>query len=329
MCATLFTNIEVLFSGSNQLSLEKVSAVDNQTKVAVYRVYNPNSGEHLHTMNDNERSFLVSKGWKYEGISMLVSAQGDALYRVYNPNSGEHFFTRDFNEKESLKRHGWKDEGIAWYVPTTGMPMYRVYNPNSRGAGAHHYTVSLGERDMLVSRGWKAEGVSWNVYPILSDSLPNDEYAWRFFREKGFSKVGTAGIIGNLLAESNMNPLRTEAGATNGGRGIAQWGQCGVSSAGVKTGCRWKDLEAFAKRKSADPNKLQTQLEFVVEEMEQYKITDYFKTADELYVPNVGKYGGGTVGYFAEKYERPNVKYAHMDKRYSFAVAVMNRYGSI
>lgn len=138
-----------------------------QTKAAtpvsipIYRVYNPNSGEHLHTMNSFERDYLVRLGWRNEGISMRVSNSGKQLFRVYNPNSGEHFYTLNAKERDTLKKYGWRYEGVAWLTPVTGLPMYRVYNPNTRGAGAHHYTMLQSERDFLVRSGWRSEGISW------------------------------------------------------------------------------------------------------------------------------------------------------------------------
>ncbi|MBO1139268.1 hypothetical protein FQS87_05115 [Enterococcus avium] len=129
--------------------------------IAIYRVYNPNSGEHLHTMNVHEKNYLVKLGWRYEGISMRVPLTGRQLFRIYNPNSGEHFFTLDGKERDNLKRAGWRYEGIAWHTPWAGMPMYRVFNPNSRGAGSHHYTMLISERNMLLKAGWRNEGISW------------------------------------------------------------------------------------------------------------------------------------------------------------------------
>lgn len=331
VCMVFFLTLSVLTflpTEDKSVGVNNVLATGGQ-KIPIYRLYNPNSGEHLHTMNDNERVFLMNVGWKYEGISMLVSNEGQSLYRLYNPNSGEHFYTLNDNERKSLQNSGWRDEGIAWVTPWSGVPMYRMFNPKARDAGSHHYTVSIGERDLLIAYGWKYEGPSWNVLPMLLPSLPNDEYAWRFFRERGFSKEGTAGIIGNFMAESGLNPLAVEKGAVNGGRGIAQWGQCGTSSTGASTGCRWMSLEKWAREKNMNPNELQTQLEYTVKEMTDYKIIDYFKGSNPLYVPGVGPYGGGTVGYFAERFERPNIKYAHMDRRYQYAQNAFNKYGEI
>lgn len=134
-----------------------------EATIPIYRVYNPNSGEHLHTMNGNEKDFLVRLGWRYEGISMRVLGSGRELFRIYNPNSGEHFFTLNGAERDHLKSLGWRYEGIAWHTPWTGMPMYRVYNPNTQGAGAHHYTMDANERDFLTRAGWRYEGISWHT----------------------------------------------------------------------------------------------------------------------------------------------------------------------
>jgi uncharacterized protein YvpB len=148
-------------------AVPKVAAPKAQAKaapaptIAIYRVYNPNSGEHLHTMNSYEKDHLVKVGWRYEGISMRVPLTGRQLFRVYNPNSGEHFYTLDGKERDHLKRVGWRYEGIAWHTPWAGMPMYRVFNPNSRGAGSHHYTMLLSERNTLLKAGWRNEGISW------------------------------------------------------------------------------------------------------------------------------------------------------------------------
>ncbi|MGM0341563.1 C39 family peptidase [Candidatus Enterococcus murrayae] len=139
----------------------RASVTAKAAKIAIYRVYNPNSGEHLHTMNAGERDYLVRLGWRNEGISMYVDGTGNQLYRLYNPNSGEHFYTLNAKERDNLKKHGWRYEGIAWKTPKTGQAMYRVFNPNARGAGSHHYTMLVSERNDLVKRGWRNEGIAW------------------------------------------------------------------------------------------------------------------------------------------------------------------------
>jgi hypothetical protein len=88
--------------------------------VDMFRLYNPNTGEHFYTGNEGEKDHLVSLGWNFEGIAFFVydaeSGQGNPEYRVYNPNTGAHHWTSDAAEKDALVALGWNDEGVAWNV---------------------------------------------------------------------------------------------------------------------------------------------------------------------------------------------------------------------
>ena len=50
----------------------------------------------------------------------------------------------------------------------------------------------------------------------------NVERAWNFYQEEGFSEEATAGMLGNFMRESKMNPAAEEIG-NKIGYGIAQW----------------------------------------------------------------------------------------------------------
>jgi len=130
--------------------------------VEMYRLYNPNSGEHFYTGSVAERDFLVTAGWRYEGVAWTAPTTGTPVYRVYNPYTGDHHYTTNYSEVEMLVNAGWRYEGIGWYsAGNTGNPLYRLYNPYCRGAGSHHYTTSAAERDNLTSLGWRYEGIGW------------------------------------------------------------------------------------------------------------------------------------------------------------------------
>lgn len=130
-------------------------------RVVMYRLYNPNSGEHFYTRDTNEQSSLIQAGWKDENTAWTAPENGAPVYRLYNPNAGDHHYTLDLNERQSLIAVGWNDEGIGWYsAPESGQPVYRVYNPNAV-AGAHHFTTDFQEIQALVSVGWKDEGIAW------------------------------------------------------------------------------------------------------------------------------------------------------------------------
>ncbi|MBV7390280.1 5'-nucleotidase C-terminal domain-containing protein [Enterococcus alishanensis] len=128
----------------------------------VYRVYNPNSGEHFYTLSEGEKNGLVQAGWTDEGTGWQAPQQGDEVYRVYNPNAGDHHYTKDAGERDYLVKQGWVNEGVS-FRSGGQKSIYRLYNKNAV-AGAHHYTLSQAENDWLVTAGWKAEGIGFNGY---------------------------------------------------------------------------------------------------------------------------------------------------------------------
>ena len=132
------------------------------TYVSMYRLYNPNSGEHFYTSNVAEKNNLVNLGWNDEGVAWDAPKTSDTpVYRLYNPNAGDHHYTVSAGERDFLVNVGWNYEGIGWYsTAKDGAPLYRLYNPNAV-TGTHHYTISAGERDHLKSLGWNDEGIAW------------------------------------------------------------------------------------------------------------------------------------------------------------------------
>lgn len=152
----------------------QISESQNYTEIKMYRIYNPNSGEHFYTGSYEEFDHLWNLGWVDEGIGWIAPSYSDyPVYRLYNPNAGEHFFTLSTDERDNLKRLGWNDEGIGWYSADKSWngvsPLYRQYNPNAF-ANNHNYTLSLGENNWLAGIGWRAEGVSW--YAVSNYSAP-------------------------------------------------------------------------------------------------------------------------------------------------------------
>ncbi|MBQ9608624.1 MAG: hypothetical protein IJV15_04165 [Lachnospiraceae bacterium] len=161
-----FTN-DIIGLGLDKLGFESYNVNDvqnnNSDYLPMYRLYNPNSGEHFYTSNVTELNNLRKAGWRYEGIAWNAPALSDIpVYRLYNPNAGDHHYTTSASERDNLENVGWKYEGIGWYsTESDGQALYRLYNPNAKAAGSHHYTTSASERDNLVSLGWRDEGVAW------------------------------------------------------------------------------------------------------------------------------------------------------------------------
>lgn len=74
-------------------------------------------------------------------------------------------------------------------------------------------------------------------------ALPaNADLAYWFFRQQGWGASAAEGIVGNLIAESGVNPESVQAGGP--GRGIAQWSVGGRWKPSLMTGNPGADLTA-------------------------------------------------------------------------------------
>lgn len=165
----IIMNADGTDGASYTYSFDKKVVEDEEEELkttTIYRVYNPNSGEHFYTGDLRERDYLISLGWNDENIGWVSPEKSDyPVYRVYNPNAGDHHYTMNEEERDVLVSLGWKDEGIAWYsMPHgQGVEVLRQYNPNAKAAGAHNFTTDRKENNHLISLGWSGEGVGWWV----------------------------------------------------------------------------------------------------------------------------------------------------------------------
>ena len=156
-----------------QAELESSTASTTQSVNEMHRLYNPNSGEHFYTASTKEFKYLVSIGWKDEGIGWYApTSSSTPVYRLYNPYSGDHHYTMSKSENDYLDSIGWTAEGIGWYSDDAkGVTLYRQFNPYCTGAGSHNYTTDKKENDYLATIGWNAEGTAW--YGVKkTDSTP-------------------------------------------------------------------------------------------------------------------------------------------------------------
>ena len=137
---------------------------ETPTKPApMFRLYNPNTGEHFYTGSPAERKATIAAGWNDEGIGWYAPTSSKApVYRLYNENcGGEHHYTTSPAERKALIAQGWNDEGIGWYSDDAqSVPVLREYNPNQIACN-HNFTTNRVEHDMLVGLGWRDEGIAW------------------------------------------------------------------------------------------------------------------------------------------------------------------------
>ena len=136
--------------------------VETRQVTHMFRMYNPNTGEHFYTGSEVEKGNLVTAGWHYEGVGFTFPANtGAPVHRLFQPSTGEHLYTMDEAEKASLMANGWNYEGIAFNSAyDTEAVQHRLHNPNAT-VGAYHFTFSTEEMNNLRAAGWEYQGIGW------------------------------------------------------------------------------------------------------------------------------------------------------------------------
>ena len=122
--------------------------------------------------------------------------------------------------------------------------------------------------------------------PTLTGNT-NAEKVFRYLVDKeGFTPEAAAGVIGNLMQESGVNPQSRQLGG-GPGRGIMQWTESE----------RWASLSAWASNSGKDPWALETQVEWMIKEMKSYgtynriKGVSSYKKAVEIFEKEMERAG--------------------------------------
>ena len=134
------------------------------------------------------------------------------------------------------------------------------------------------------------------------DGGEKGRYVYKKLKDMGYSDNAAAGIIGNLMQESGLNPWAIGDGGTSGG--IAQW------HAG-----RWEALKRFAEDRGEDWSDLDTQIAFLDHELRN----DY---SDVYHKIQNAQNAGESALIFSKKYEIPDEEAANNQKRMANAYAV-------
>lgn len=144
----------------------KKGEVGDDTKVSVYRLYNPNSGKHFFTKDIDEKYNLMNLGWKYEGVAFeTVKKSLDSMYyRLYNPVDGSHYYTDREAYIDMYVEDGWKYEGIAWYLSDNNwnddnIPVYELHTQTDM-----LYTMDKEEADNLEDLGWYGNMIEFYAF---------------------------------------------------------------------------------------------------------------------------------------------------------------------
>lgn len=131
----------------------------------------------------------------------------------------------------------------------------------------------------------------------VNDNRTTEEVVWDYLKAAGYSDIQVAGIIGNLYQESGLNPARVESNGE--GIGLVQW------SFGRK-----QNLINYASSKGVDWSDLETQLEFLVSELDSKQFYQPYK--DTFMNPySVSE----ATEAFCFGFERPNKEKANLSFR--------------
>jgi len=131
----------------------------------LYRLYNGSINDHIYVTSNNEREFMMQKGYKDEGVMgyVLSSPQLSTppIYKMYSTNLNNHFYTTDTNEALVASRNGFKLESVVGYLNNEGALGFvkRLYHPTN---GDHLYTTSDSEKDVAIKSGYRLEGMLSN-----------------------------------------------------------------------------------------------------------------------------------------------------------------------
>jgi len=141
---------------------------------------------------------------------------------------------------------------------------------------------------------------------------PNGKIIWDYLtREQSFTPEGAAGIIGNLMQESNLDPNKYQGGG-GPGRGIMQW----------TVNERWASLLSWAQEQNRSPWHLRTQLDYMILEMKKTKsggksVYSYFQTIKGI---------KESTDFFEKTMERAGKPL--MEKRYKYAFDAFRNYSN-
>ena len=168
--------------------------------------------------------------------------------------------------------------------------------------------LGLKEIDRGKSPGQTTPGAEGE--PSGSPTLTGNSNAEKVFRylvdKEGFTPEASAGVIGNLMQESGVNPKSRQLGG-GPGRGIMQWTE----------NERWASLSAWAKNSGKDPWALETQVEWMVKEMKSYGTYNRIK--------GVSSYKK-SVEIFEKEMERAGTP--NYPRRYQFAADALASFSS-
>lgn len=223
------------------------------------------------------------------GISKVIDAVGgvlsDANSRGKAIVDGSHKDGLDTVPKDGYIAELHKNEAV---LTADQADTWRGMNNNPESFFHDAYQSALASYDKnAMIRSYQAQAAksgSGNKIGSNGTLSTQDQLGiWRFFRDSGYSKEATAGIMGNLSAETGgtFSSSIIQGNGAGPAAGIAQW-----ENYNTKSG-RWENLANYAASQGKQWDDLQSQLQFIDREMQGEDPTTLQKLND-----NYGGYEG-------------------------------------
>ena len=109
----------------------------------------------------------------------------------------------------------------------------------------------------------------------------NGSIIWEALTKNGFTEEATAGIMGNLKAESNLDPTILQGGGHSDN--VVQDGVTGYGIAQWTFYTRQDNLAAFAKSKGKKSGDLMVQIDFLIQEIDLYGLKNKLNSFTSAY----------------------------------------------
>lgn len=240
---------------------------------------------------------LHGRGVYGRGGSAVLNAAGYAIRNGYKETNGG---TKPGFFGDYFKKHGYGSQTTSSRAQlmnniNNGMPTV-LMGKDARGVSSatpfgkipHYVTVTGtdGRGNAIVQD--PESKVDNQLYPVKSlvgksslgisaygrgtarygRGVPDNDISkqvWAFFTKAGYSPAATAGILGNAVQESGVNPASIQGGGKGPAAGLFQWENYNTKSA------RWKEMADYAASKGKQWTDLDSQLNYALSELEGNK----------------------------------------------------------
>ena len=257
-------------SNGTTFECEEITNLKNTLKNSVINIYNQTFGElmTLTGVSCNETynveyynryvniSDTITKTVKDQKYTPGVSNHIEKVDKTYDPN-----FVTIFNKSKHRVARSNIRSGAQW--------LFEILEANNSTKDMVDLIKYLLYKATDINYGVDEEDISFDkIFSMKQTTTYGQiegntvkEQVWNYLISAGFSEECAAAVMGNMEAESGVDPTKIQSGGAGPAAGICQW-----ENYNTKTG-RWKNLYDFATNRGKDWTDLQSQLDFLMKEL--------------------------------------------------------------